>query len=188
MPGVSSIMPQNFTMPTAGTQIQRHTNQQHPQPDVTRPLSQDNILGAINPDTPYQEPQKMCNRDTLCLQQGCLLCRTPSTHVRNPGADLNNSNASSTPPTTDELPQPPPNHPIWLLTSAFQPPIQKKDNFLLKCYFNQYTNNFASNTEFLQYNYFDLHASYLTAKNTLDSPIKPDPPTNPWTLLPTQIL
>ena len=106
--------------------------------DVTRPLRQDNILGAINPETPYQKPQNMRNRDTLCPQQGCLLYRTPSTHVHNLGADLNNSNASSTPPTSDELPQPPPDHPILRLNNALKIAIRENNIHELKAFTKLY--------------------------------------------------
>ena len=107
----------------------------------SRLLHQDNNLRAINPETPYQEPQKTCTRNKPCRLQGCLLCRTPSTHIRNLGTDLDSSNASSTPQTTDELPQPPPNHIIRLLNSAFQRVIQEINTLQLKGYVNQYTKN-----------------------------------------------
>ena len=148
-------------------------------------LHQDDVPGAINPETPYQEPQKTCTRNKPCGLQGCLPCRTSSTHIRNLGADLDSCNTSSTPWTTDVLPQPPPNHPILLLTSAFQRAIQTKDIRQLKAYIKQYNHNLESNMEFVQFDCSKLNTLCTSAENILDSitatntPLPSSPPNSP---------
>ena len=126
------------------------------------PLRQDNILGEINTETPHQEPQKMCTRNTPCLQQGCLFWSTPTSHVRNLGEDLDSSNASSTPPTTITLPWPPADHPILLLTSAFQNAIQTNNMHELEDLNHLYRNTLKSHLDFLLYDRFNLIAIQLT--------------------------
>ena len=50
--------------------------------DVVTSLQPDPINGVVNPfntKTPLQEPQKTCTRNLPCLQQGCMICSTPTT-------------------------------------------------------------------------------------------------------------
>ena len=148
----------------------------------SHPLQQDAVLGDIDPEISDQEPQRTCTRGKPCYGQGCLLCRTSSTHIRNLEADLDNSNASSTPLTTNELPPPPPGHPILILTSAFQRAIQKKDSLQLKSYIKQYIHNLDFNIEFLTYDCSDLHASCQ------EHPGFSNCHQHPFALLPTQRL
>ena len=112
-------------------------------------LHQDSILHGvtenINSETPRQDSQKTCTRNSPCLQQGCLICSTPTNHVRNLdvsptnhvsnlNVSLNNINeqtnsaASPTSPTTAEPLQPPINYKILILTAAFQLAIQDKQS------------------------------------------------------------
>ena len=111
-------------------------------------LYQDSILHGviedINPETPRQDPQKTCTRNSPCLQQGCLICSTltnhvcnlnvsPTNHVRNLDVSLNNVNGppnsatSLTSLTATEFPPPLINHPISTLTTALQHAIQQKN-------------------------------------------------------------
>ena len=116
-------------------------------------LHQDSILHGvtedINTETPRQESQKTCTRNSPCLQQGCLTCSTPTNHVRNLdvsstnhvrnlNVSLNNINEqtnSATSPTSltaAEPLQPLINHAISTLTAPFQLAIQQKDIDKLK--------------------------------------------------------
>ena len=125
--------------------ISNYTNRDKSSMDPTSNLHQDSILQGfikdINTETPRQDPQKTCTRNSPCLQQGCLTCSTPTNHVcnldlsptnhvRNLDVALNsingppNSATSLTSPTAAELPQPPTNHIISLLTTAYQLTIQ----------------------------------------------------------------
>ena len=114
----------------------------------SQPLHPDNTLGATN-TTPHQEHQKMCTRKSPCQLQGCTFCSAPTSHIHNLDADLDSSNASSTPPTTIHLPRPPADHPILLLTSVFQNAIQTNNVHELEVidYLNK--NTMKSNLDFL---------------------------------------
>ena len=111
-------------------------------------LHQDSILHGviedINTETPRQDPQKTCTRNLPYLQQGCLICSTPTNHVcnldvsltnhgRNLDVSLNNVNGppnSATPLTSlsaVKLPQPTTYHAISILTAKFQLAIQLND-------------------------------------------------------------
>ena len=65
--------------------------------DVVTSLHQDSIhrvIDNIDTETPHQEPQRTCTRNSPCLQQGCMICSTLINHVRNLDVALNGSNAS----------------------------------------------------------------------------------------------
>ena len=66
--------------------------------DITSSLHQDSIHGVtdLDPKTPHQDPQKTCTRNSPWLQQGCMICSTPNTHICNLDVALNGSNASPT--------------------------------------------------------------------------------------------
>ena len=134
----------------------------------SNPLQQDPVLGTINPESPQQEPQKTCTRNKPCCMQGCLLCHSYSTHICNLEADLDCSNASSTPTTTDE-PDPPPDHPIRRLNNALQLAIQKNNVNELKAFTKLYNTNLESNLEFCFYNHSIIQTTYLTTMKILDS-------------------
>ena len=147
----------------------------------SQPLHQDNTLGATN-TTPHQEHQKTCIRKSPCQSQGCTFCHAQTSHIRNLDADLDSSNASSTPPTTINLPRPPANHPILLLTSAFHKAIQTNNVHELEVIDHLYKNTMKSNLDFLIYDCSNLIDLHLTAINLLDShttantPLPPSPP------------
>ena len=130
--------------------------------DPTTPLHQDPLHGVAT-ETPHQEAQRTCTRTSPCQHQGCLVCATPTNHVRNLDEALSNSDASQVHPATDEgplLPAPPPNHPILIITAAFKRAIMKKDITLLEAYVIQYLHQLKTNMEFLAYDCSDLHTSY----------------------------
>ena len=133
-------------------------------------LHQDSILHGVtedlNTETPRQDPQKTCTRNSPCLQQGCLTCSTPTNHacnldvsstnhVRNLNVSLNNINEqtnstiSPTPPTAAKPLQPPINHAILSLTPAFQLAIQQKDIDKLKNLRNLYNQTMSTNLDFI---------------------------------------
>ena len=94
--------------------------------DVVQSLQQDTIHGDIT-ETPGQEPQKTCDRNSPCLLQGCMIGSTPTNHVRNQDVDLSNRNANPTSPNSVDLPQPPTNHTILFITSASKLAIRPGD-------------------------------------------------------------
>ena len=73
--------------------------------DIASSLHQDSIheVTKLNPETPRQEPQKTCTRNSPCLQQRCMICSTPINQTRNLDVALNGSNALPTSPTTTDL-------------------------------------------------------------------------------------
>ena len=90
----------------------------------------------------------------------------------------------------DQLPHPPPDHLILIITAALKRAILEKDITLLKSYVHQYLHQLETNLEFFKYNCSDLEAYYLTAEDILTShsalstpppapplPTKPDLPT-----------
>ena len=85
--------------------------------DTIQDTIQDTIHGDIT-ETPGQEPQKPCDRNSPCFLQRCIIGSTPTNHVRNQDDDLSNSNTNPTSPNSIDLPQPPTNYTIQFLTSA----------------------------------------------------------------------
>ena len=54
--------------------------------DLVKSLQQEFIHGVSEPtntETPLQELQETCTRNSPCLQQGCLICGTLIEHIRN---------------------------------------------------------------------------------------------------------
>jgi len=141
---------------------------------ASQPLHAGNTLGEINV-TPHQENQRVCTRSSPCLQQGCLLCYAPPSHVRNLDVDLNSSNASSSTPSKP-LPQPPDDHPIALLTFAFQNAIQTNDIDELEAVTHLYTNSLQTNMDFIKYDRSTLNSLRLAAKKLLTSHIAVNTP------------
>ena len=111
--------------------------------DITTSLHQDSIHGVIDqdPKTPHQDPQKTCTRNSPCLQQGCMICSSPTTRIRNLNVALKASNASPISTTSANRPQPLINHHILTLTAMFQDAIQEQDIFKLTTANNQYTSH-----------------------------------------------
>ena len=135
--------------------------------DVVTSLHQDSIHGFIDPidtETPGQEPQRICTRNLPCLQQGCMICSTPTYHVRNLGVALN-SNYAPTSPINPARP-PPIDHPILLLTTIQQNDIDELTNIN-----HLYKHTMKSNIDCLLYDRSNLCATRQTAMNLLNSHI-----------------
>ena len=60
----------------------------------TTPLHEDTLID-LPPETPHQEAQR-CTRNNPCRMQGCMICPTPTNHVRNLGEELNIDESNST--------------------------------------------------------------------------------------------
>jgi len=56
----------------------------------------------LPPETPHQEVQR-CTRNNPCRMQGCMICPTPTNHVRNLDEELNIDESSSTPSRSPHL-------------------------------------------------------------------------------------
>ena len=80
------------------------------------------------PETLLSESQRTCIRNSPFLQQGCMLCCTPTNHVHNLNAA---PDATNLPTTTAKPPQPPPDHLIVNLSSLFQNAVLENDVFKL---------------------------------------------------------
>ncbi len=52
----------------------------------TTPLHEDTLID-LPPETPHQEAQR-CTRNNPCRMQGCMICPTPTNHVRNLDEEL----------------------------------------------------------------------------------------------------
>ena len=95
-----------------------------------------------------------------------MICCTPNTHICNLDVVLNGSNAS---PTAADRPQPAINHPILILTTAFQDAIQENDIFELTSVDHQYVQAMKSNLDFLQYDCCDFPAVQKIVTKILNS-------------------
>ena len=129
--------------------------------DPASHLHQDSILHGviedINTETPRQDSQKTCTRNSPCLQQRCLTCSTLTNHVRNLDVSLNNINGplnsatSLTSPTPAKLPLPPNDNIILLLTVAFQLAIQTNNIDELELLLHLHDETMKSNLDFIRY-------------------------------------
>ena len=162
--------------------------------DPATNLHQDIILHGVNEDinseSPRQDSQKTCTRNSHCLQLGCSTCATPAPHVRNLNVSLTNTNErtkSATSPTTAAPQQPPINHAISTLTAAFQLAIQDEDIGELKSLNTLYESTRAANLNLLTYDRTVLRTARVTALQIITShtaastPLPASPPqrTNP---------
>ena len=137
-------------------------------------------------ETTRQEPPKTCTRTSRCSQQDCLICGTPTNHVRNLDAALDNSDGPPTSPPsspTTGKPSPPPNHLILHLTTAFEAATWKNNVNDLKNLPPLYDQTMSTNLEFLFYDLTDLHtvrtkATQLIDAHTAASTPLPDSPPN----------
>ena len=105
-----------------------------------------------------------------------MICSSPNTHIRNLDVALNGSNASPTSLTIADHPQPPIDHPVLLLTTAFQLAIQKNDIDELTAINHLYIQTLGSNLDFWLYDRSNLHATQQTAINLLNSAAAPAGP------------
>ena len=156
--------------------------------DTATNLHQDAILRGVietnNSESPRQDSQKKCTRNSKCSRTGCLTCATPPSHVRN----LNVSPTSSNPvisPSTIELPQPPVDHAISTLTAAFQLAIQDENIIELPSLIELYQTTLKNNLNILSYDRTALRSALMTAKQIVTShtaahtPLPASPPNGP---------
>ena len=134
---------------------------------------QDYVGGATNlPETPLPEFQRTCLRNSPCLQQGCMTCRTPTNHVLdlNAGLDANNSTKTNSPTTKPiTITKPPPNNLIVHLTSMFRNAILENDVFELDTAMKQYTFAMTSDPKFVIYDRSNLRTALNHAMQILNS-------------------
>ncbi len=83
--------------------------------------------------------------------QGCMICPTPTNHVRNLDEELNIDESVSTTPTPVDLPQPPPDHLISMLTHRLLTVIQQDNVGLLKSTIKLLEKTTESNLDFVLY-------------------------------------
>jgi len=142
----------------------------------TTPLHEDTLID-LPPETPHQEAQR-CTRNNPCRMQGCMICPTPTNHVRNLDEELNIDESVSTTPTPVNLPQPPPDHLISMLTHRLLTVIQQDNVGLLKSTIKLLEKTTESNLDFARYDCSAFDAAWKTASDILAShaSIVPDPP------------
>ena len=126
----------------------------------TTPLHEDTLIN-LPPETPHQEVQR-CTRNSPCRLSGCTICPTPTNHVRNLDEELETGHTSPTPPTSSNLPLPPPNHPILLLSIAFK-------NAIKEALSKQFVLQLEINLEFATYDTSDLATCYQTAEDIINA-------------------
>ena len=133
--------------------------------DPTTPLHQDGDTSA----TPLQEPQKTCTRNTPCLLQGCMICRTPTNHVRNLDDALGTTEDASASPSSNAHLQPPVHNTIRILTNAFLQAIQQRNINHLSSLVNQYKHKLDTDLELFEHDLSVLDAYNSTAKDIINS-------------------
>ena len=69
-----------------------------------------------------RDSQRICTGHSPCLQQGCLVCCTPTNHVHNLTTGMNSPTTPSS-PSYSNLPQPQSDHLIHVLVNGFQDAI-----------------------------------------------------------------
>ena len=140
--------------------------------DPTNANANTNANASNETETSRQEPPRTCTRKSPCARQDCPTCCTPSNHVRNLDDALNNSDGrppTSPTSTTVNLPPPPPNHPIRLLTATFNDAIQRNHARDLTNLLHLYDQTMRTNLEFSFYDKSDLHAARATANQLVNS-------------------
>ena len=144
----------------------------------TTPLHEDTLID-LPPETPHQEAQR-CTRNNPCRMQGCMICPTPTNHVRNLDEELNIDQSNSTPPTLADLPQPPPDHLISMFTCRINTVIQQDNIELLKSTIKSLQKPIETNLDFFVYDCSAFDATLKTASEILayasTSSSIPDPP------------
>ena len=166
--------------------------------DPATDLHQDIILHGVNEDinseSPRQDSQKTCTRNSHCLQLGCSTCATPASHVCNLNVSLTNTNErtkSATSLTTAAPQQPPINHAISTLTAAFQLAIQDEDIGKLKSINSLYELTMSSNLNIITYDCTTLRTARVTTHKIITShtaastPLPASPPNGPTLDQPT---
>ena len=133
----------------------------------TTPLHEDTLID-LPPGTPHQEAQR-CTRNNPCRMQGCMICPTPTNHVRNLDEELNIDESNSTPPPPVDLPQPPPDHLISMLTLRLQTLIQQNNVGLLKSTVKLLEKSMESNVDFVMYDCSAIDTAWKAASDILAS-------------------
>ena len=156
----------------------------------------DSDTGAANtPETPLPDLQKICLRNSPCLQQGCPTCCTQTNHVRDlsdalddvtPAASACKANAitivlanTNNPTNRPTKPLPPPDHIIVNLTEMFLDAIQENDILDLESAMKLNTLPSSSNLEFATYDLSALRTARNHAKQILDTNSATLPPPVP---------
>ena len=112
-------------------------------------------------ENPLKGVQRTYTRKSPCSLQGCLICRTP---------------------TSNDQPEPPPDHLILHFTKAIRIAIKNNNIRQLSAYVNQCNHQLDTNPEFVKYDLSDLLSVHQAATNILDShtarstPLPPSPP------------
>ena len=70
----------------------------------TTPLHEDPLID-LPPETPHQEAQR-CTRNNPCRMQGCMICPTPTNHVRDLTEEMGTDDPMPNLPTSSGLPSP----------------------------------------------------------------------------------
>ena len=125
-------------------------------------------LQGENPVTPYQESQRTCTRNSPCRLQGCMICCTPTNHVRNLEGELSSSEAITPSPTDDDLPQPPHDHFLQGITLKYKQAIQKQDLPMLEALNSKCIQYISNNEDYFFYNVSDLETYRDTAIDLLN--------------------
>ena len=131
----------------------------------TTPLHED--PHDLPPETPHQEAQR-CTRNNPCRMQDCIICPTPTNHVRNQTEEMGTDDSMPNLPTSSEDP-PPPNHVILILTKAFKTAIKENRIHILKGLSKQYLHQVDTNLEFFMFYHSDLEACYQTPNDIINS-------------------
>ena len=133
----------------------------------TTPLHEDTLID-LPPETPHQEAQR-CTRNNPCRMQGCMICPTPTNHVRNLDEELDIDEYNSTSPPPSDLPQIPPDHLISLFTRRLLTVIQHDNIELLKSTMKFFQNSTKLNIDFCMYDCSAFDAAWKAASDVLAS-------------------
>ena len=98
-----------------------------------------------------------------------MICPTPTNHVRNLDEELNIDESNSTPPPPVDLPQPPPDHLISMLTLRLQTLIQQNNVGLLKSTVKLLEKSMESNVDFVMYDCSAIDTAWKAASDILAS-------------------
>ena len=101
--------------------------------------------------------------------QGCMICPTPTNHVRNLDEELNIDESNSTLPTSADLPPPPPDHLISMFTRRLYTVIQRDDVELLKSTIKSLQKPIETNLDFFVYDCSAFDTAWKTASDILAS-------------------
>ena len=156
----------------------------------TTPLHEDTLID-LPPETPHQEAQR-CTRNNPCRMQGCMICPTPTNHVRNLDEELDIDEYNSTSPPPSDLTQIPPDHLISLFTRRLLTVIQRGNIELLKSTMKLFQNSTKLNIDFCMYDCSAFDAAWKAASDVLAShnsvssstPIPPSPLSSQHSLQP----